>query len=160
MKRLHVGVSVTDIDRSVAFYSTLFDAEPTVIKTDYAKWMLDDPRVNFSISLGKGETHGVDHLGIQTENPDELVEIAGRLKEAGMPYLDQPDANCCYARGDKTWVYDPEGVPWEAFHTKGEITQFGNDHMPENEACCGIGDEAGEAAATSGNLEACCSPTA
>jgi catechol 2,3-dioxygenase-like lactoylglutathione lyase family enzyme len=160
MKRLHVGVSVTDIERSVAFYATLFDAEPTVLKPDYAKWMLDDPRVNFSISLGQGKTHGVDHLGIQAETGSELAEISGRLKEAGLPSLDQPDANCCYARGDKTWVYDPEGVPWEAFHTKGAITEYGEDTIPGDEACCGVGEESAATPATAAKPETCCSPSA
>ena len=130
MKRVHIAITVSDLDRSVGFYTTLFGTGPTVLKDDYAKWMLDDPRVNLSITTGRG-TPGVDHLGIQTETADELGTLAGRLKAAGEHHLDQADASCCYARGDKTWVYDPEGVAWETFHTTGTITRYGEDLAPE-----------------------------
>lgn len=131
MKRLHVNIEVADLARSVAFYTTLFDAEPTVLKPDYAKWMLDDPRVNLSISTRCGRAPGIDHLGIQVESAAELGALAGRLKAAGAPHVDQADARCCYARGDKTWVRDPQGVAWETFHTTGTSTRYGEDFAPD-----------------------------
>ena len=129
MKRLHVHVTVEGLDRSIGFYSTLFGAAPTVVKPDYAKWMLEDPRVNFAIS-SRGRAPGVDHVGIQTETPEELAELAGRLKAAGEQTLDQTAASCCYARSDKAWVNDPSGVKWETFHTFGEETVYGEDAAP------------------------------
>ena len=136
MKRVHINITVTDLDRSVGFYTTLFGTGPTVLKQDYAKWMLEDPRLNLSISTRCGSP-GVDHLGIQTESADELDTLAGRLKAAGERHVDQADANCCYARGDKTWVFDPEGVAWETFHTTGAITHYGEDLGPETGSACG-----------------------
>jgi catechol 2,3-dioxygenase-like lactoylglutathione lyase family enzyme len=126
MKRLHVHVAVSDLPKSISFYSTLFGAEPSVIKSDYAKWMLDDPRVNFAIS-DRARTPGVDHLGIQTESRDELSELAGRLKSAGETTRDQEATTCCYARSDKSWVNDPSGIRWETFHTFGEAVSYGED---------------------------------
>lgn len=126
MKRLHVNLAVENIDRTVAFYSTLFAAEPTVRKPDYAKWMLDDPRVNFSIS-NRAKAKGVDHLGIQAESEDELIEIYGRLKQADLPRHEAGEGTCCYARSDKTWVTDPQGVAWETFLTHGESPVYGED---------------------------------
>ena len=119
MKRLHVNLAVADLDQSVRFYSTLFAAEPTVLKPDYAKWMLEDPRVNFAISA-RGEGSGLDHLGIQVESGEELREITGRLAAAGREVCDQGETHCCYARSDKAWVADPQGLPWETFFTFGE----------------------------------------
>lgn len=135
MKRLHVHVRVSDLDQSVAFYTTLFDGPPDVIKPDYAKWMLDDPRVNFAISANAADA-GIDHLGIQVDDDDELAAITDRLEEAGRPYVEQRSAACCYASGNKTWVNDPQGVAWETFHTTGEITVYGADRAPR-QACCG-----------------------
>jgi catechol 2,3-dioxygenase-like lactoylglutathione lyase family enzyme len=112
MKRLHVHVSVEDITKSVRFYSTLFAAEPAVTKPDYAKWMLDDPRVNFAISTRGGET-GLDHLGIQVETPDELHEVYERLQQADRPVLVEGATTCCYARSEKSWITDPQGLSWE-----------------------------------------------
>jgi len=126
MKRLHVHVGVDDLDQSIGFYSTLFDAEPTVVKTDYAKWMLDDPRVNFAISAGMHARKGIEHLGIQTEDEAELREVYGRLKAAGRPVLEEGQTTCCYAKSEKSWVSDPDGVIWEAFHTTGEATVYGD----------------------------------
>ncbi len=149
MKRLHVSLSVENLDRSIAFYATLFDAEPTVRKNDYAKWMLEDPRVNFAISTRECGAKGVNHLGIQTDESEELAEITKRLHAAGEAALEQDAANCCYAVSDKTWVEDPSGVQWETFHTHGEITTFGADSAPIDfskakakaeasaEKCCG-----------------------
>ena len=127
MKRLHVHVSVDDLAQSIRFYSTLFAAEPTVLKTDYAKWMLDDPRVNFAISTGcrSGDATGFSHLGIQAEDESELAEVYGRLSQAERPILEQKATTCCYAKSDKQWIADPQGVPWETFLTYGESTVYG-----------------------------------
>jgi hypothetical protein len=138
MKRLHLHVSVDDLDRSIGFYSTLFGTGPTVTKTDYAKWMLDDPKVNFAISA-RGVEAGVDHVGIQVESVDELQELAGRLKAAGESTRDQEGASCCYAKSDKSWVSDPSGLKWETFFTFGEATTYGEDDVPDvapKAACC------------------------
>lgn len=124
MKRLHVHVGVTDLEASIRFYSTLFGAAPTVQKPDYAKWMLDDPRVNFAISAGRDEA-GVSHLGVQAETADELAEVSLRLDRAGRPVLAEGATTCCYARSEKSWISDPDGVVWEAFHTTGEATTYG-----------------------------------
>lgn len=126
MKRLHVSVGVKDIPRSVAFYSQLFAAEPTVLKDDYAKWMLDEPRVNFAISRGCGKT-GIDHLGIQAETEDELSEVYGRLEQAGESVFDEGETTCCYARSTKRWINDPQGVAWETFLTHGESPVYGHE---------------------------------
>ena len=126
MKRLHVHVAVKDLDASIRFYSHLFASEPAVRKPDYAKWMLEDPRVNFAISQRDG-THGVRHLGIQVENRDELVEIYGRLQRAERPVVEQGETICCYAQSEKSWIDDPQGVQWETFLTTGESTVYGSD---------------------------------
>jgi hypothetical protein len=143
MKRFHVHVRVDDLASSVRFYSTLFEAEPAVLKSDYAKWMLDDPRINFAITAGSTST-GVDHLGLQVESDDDLAIIAKRLDAAGQSVMKQENATCCYARGNKGWVSDPSGISWETFHTFGESTVYGNDLAPlpapapgqDEEACC------------------------
>ena len=116
MKRVHINITVTDLDHSIGFYTTLFGTGPTVLKEDYAKWMLEDPRLNLSISTGCGAA-GVDHLGIQTETAEELGALAGAAQGSRRAPRRSADAHCCYARGDKTWVFDPEGVAWETFHT-------------------------------------------
>jgi len=126
MKRLHIHVGVADLDRSVAFYSALFAAEPTVVKADYAKWMLDDPRVNFAISSGNHAAKGIEHLGIQAEDGAELAEVYARLQAADRPVLDEGATTCCYAKSRKSWIADPDGVVWEAFHTDGEATVYGD----------------------------------
>ncbi|WP_300975171.1 ArsI/CadI family heavy metal resistance metalloenzyme [Sphingomonas sp. LHG3406-1] len=125
MKRLHVHVGVTDLSASVHFYSTLFGAEPTVAKDDYAKWMLDDPRVNFAISVG-GPHKGIEHLGIQVDDRSELVDVYARLKAADRPVLEEGSTTCCYAKSEKSWTADPDGVLWEAFHTSGTSTVYGD----------------------------------
>src|SRR5579863_6801372 len=141
MKRLHLHVSVPDLSGSIGFYTTLFGAAPTVVKDDYAKWMLEDPRVNFAIST-HGANVGLDHVGIQAESAAELADLAGRLKAAGAETFDQTAASCCYAKGDKTWVSDPAGLRWETFHTYGEATTYGEDLAPrpttaaEAASCC------------------------
>jgi catechol 2,3-dioxygenase-like lactoylglutathione lyase family enzyme len=124
MKRLHVHVGVSDLAASIRFYSTLFATAPSVVKPDYAKWMLEDPRVNFAISTGRDGV-GVSHLGLQAENADELAEVSERLDAAGRPVLAEGATTCCYAQSDKSWISDPDGVVWEAFHTSGEATTYG-----------------------------------
>lgn len=124
MKRLHLHVNVPDLDKSIAFYATLFGAQPSVVKDDYAKWMLDDPRVNFAISTRTGAA-GLDHVGVQVDSAAELSELAGRLKAAGAETFDQEATTCCYARSDKSWVSDPSGLRWETFFTFGEATTYG-----------------------------------
>ncbi len=142
MKRLHVSLSVADLDASVGFYSTVFGAPPTVLKDDYAKWMLDDPRVNFAI-VPAGEKTGLNHLGIQVEDPGELDEVHRRMTAAGRPMRDLAEATCCYARSTKAWIADPDGVPWEAFLTTGVETEYGTDDESLDDlvaaegACCG-----------------------
>lgn len=139
MKRMHLHVSVPDLDKAISFYSTLFGAEPSVLKVDYAKWMLEDPRVNLAIS-SRTRAAGVDHVGIQVDSRAELGELAGRLKEAGETTFDQEDTTCCYAESDKSWVTDPAGVRWETFYTLGEATSYGEDEViptAAQAACCG-----------------------
>ncbi len=143
MKRFHVHVAVDDLARSARFYAALFGAEPTVLKDDYAKWMMDDPRVNFAISA-RGRAGGVDHLGIQVDGADELAELAGRLKAAGETTVDQEATTCCYATSDKAWVNDPAGVRWETFHTFGDAATYGEEEP---------------LAAIAATASACCAPT-
>lgn len=126
MKRLHVHVSVDNLAASIRFYSGIFAAEPTLEQADYAKWMLDDPRVNFAISK-RGRAKGLDHLGIQAESAEELQEIEQRLQAADLPHLPQPNSSCCYAKSDKHWSIDPNGIAWEAFHTLGSIPTYGEN---------------------------------
>jgi catechol 2,3-dioxygenase-like lactoylglutathione lyase family enzyme len=155
MKRLHVHMAVDNLDQSIRFYSTLFASEPTVVKSDYAKWMLEDPRVNFAISTHNGRASGVDHLGIQVEDNGELHEVYARLKAADGPMLEEGMTTCCYAKSEKSWISDPAGVAWETFHTVGESTVYGvaapREKMTETGACCG---PAAEKAATPS--KACC----
>jgi predicted enzyme related to lactoylglutathione lyase len=125
MKRLHVHMAVENLPRSIDFYSALFAAHPAVVKTDYAKWMLDDPRVNFAIST-RGRQPGLDHLGIQVENADELQEVYARLNKAGGNIVEQGQTSCCYAKSEKSWIDDPAGVAWETFLTTGESTIYGD----------------------------------
>jgi hypothetical protein len=134
-------MSVEDIAQSVKFYSTLFAADPAVIKPDYAKWMLDDPRVNFAISTHGGKP-GLDHLGIQVENADELQDVYGRLQKADRPVLEEGATTCCYAKSEKSWIADPQGISWETFLTTGASTVYGDnvDLGPirtTQAACCG-----------------------
>ena len=141
MKRLHVHVSVDDLAQSIRFYSTLFATEPSVTKSDYAKWMLEDPRVNFAISARERSAAGIDHVGIQVDSTQELAELAGRLRAAGTQTFEQAATTCCYAQSDKAWVSDPSGVRWETFFTFGDATHYGEDEAhPVEEtaaACCG-----------------------
>ena len=123
MKRLHVHMAVENLPQSIGFYSALFAAPPAVVKTDYAKWMLDDPRVNFAIST-RGRQPGLDHLGIQVENADELQEVYARLHKAGGNIIEQGQTACCYAKSEKSWIDDPAGIAWETFLTTGENTTY------------------------------------
>lgn len=132
MKRLHVHISVASLADSIGFYSTLFATSPTVIKSDYAKWMLDNPRVNFAISQ-RGAAVGLNHLGVQVESADELDEMHTRLQGLEGKLTTETGAACCYAKSDKYWVTDPEGIAWETFHTLDSIPVFGGD-APD--ACC------------------------
>jgi catechol 2,3-dioxygenase-like lactoylglutathione lyase family enzyme len=143
MKRMHVHVAVENLDRSIGFYSALFDAEPTVVKPDYAKWMLDDPRVNFAIST-RGRQPGLDHLGIQVEDKAELHEVYARLRKAGGTVIEQGETSCCYAKSEKSWIDDPAGISWETFHTTGESVDYG--------------DGTGERVARVAHTKACCAP--
>ena len=138
MKRFHVHVHVEDLRASIAFYSKLFAAEPTRVESDYAKWMLDDPRINFAIS-NRGGKPGVDHLGLQADDEAELVELKARAQAADLALLDEGEATCCYARSDKYWLTDPDGVAWEQFHTLDAIPVFGQDRQAQEaptSACC------------------------
>jgi catechol 2,3-dioxygenase-like lactoylglutathione lyase family enzyme len=124
MKRMHLHVSVPDLDQSIRFYATLFGAEPSVVKDDYAKWMLDDPRVNFAISTHREP--GLEHVGIQVDSAAELSELSARLKAAGAETFDEAATTCCYAKSDKSWVGDPAGLRWETFYTFGDATSYGS----------------------------------
>jgi catechol 2,3-dioxygenase-like lactoylglutathione lyase family enzyme len=143
MKRLHVHVAVDDLPKSIGFYSTLFDARPNVIKPDYAKWMLDDPKVNFAISARSGRADGIDHLGIQVESDAELKDLAGRLKAAGETTRDQEAATCCYAQSNKAWINDPSGIRWETFYTFGEATMYGEDEPASEQPRSARGTKSG-----------------
>ena len=138
MKRMHVNLSVNDLDASITFYNSLFDSEPDVAKTDYAKWMLDDPRVNFAIST-RGARKGIDHLGIQVENDSELDEVYARLQNAGAPVIEEGATTCCYAESEKSWIFDPDSIAWETFLTLGESPVYGSDVIMDKQnssACC------------------------
>src|SRR5258708_4891809 len=156
MKRLHVHVSVDDLERSIRFYAALFASQPTVRKPDYAKWMLDDPRVNFAISARGRATTGIDHLGIQVEDEAELHEVYGRLKQAEGPVLEQGATTCCYAESEKSWILDPQGLSWETFLTHGDSTVYGEGFSQAERvaACCDKPAIAAPAAT------ACCGPAA
>jgi catechol 2,3-dioxygenase-like lactoylglutathione lyase family enzyme len=136
MKRLHVSINVSDLENSIQFYSNLFGQEPTVTKKDYAKWMLDDPRVNFVLEHST-ESTGMTHAGIQTENEGELAEVITRMKAAEIPYLEEGLTACCYAKSEKSWTFDPDGLPWEAFYTHHQLENRGEETNPQKlEASC------------------------
>jgi catechol 2,3-dioxygenase-like lactoylglutathione lyase family enzyme len=156
VKRFHVHVNVRDLDASIRFYSNLFAAEPLVVKADYAKWMLEDPRLNFAISM-RDRASGVDHLGLQADTGEELSEIGRRLASADAVALAEAGTTCCYAHSDKYWAEDPQGLRWETFHTFGEATTY---FAPEESApCCGPA-AAPLAAEKSAQPAACCGPAA
>lgn len=138
MKRLHLHISVPAIEEAISFYNTLFDATPSVVKEDYAKWMLDDPCVNLAIS-SRARATGIDHVGVQVDSAEELAVLATRLKAAGASTFDQEATTCCYAKSDKSWVTDTANVRWETFFTHGEATAYGEDEVLPDlaaSACC------------------------
>ena len=160
MKRfhVHVGVGTDELDASIRFYTTLFAAEPTVRKPDYAKWMLDDPHVNFAISQGRGPS-GLQHLGIQAEAPAELDEVYDRLRRADAPVLDEGATHCCYAKSTKSWISDPQGIAWETFLTYGESTDYGgNAPAIGSVISTSIGAEQMTRPSGSQRPDACCVP--
>ncbi|GBG13616.1 glyoxalase [Novimethylophilus kurashikiensis] len=134
MKRMHVHISVDDLQASIRFYSTMFGADPTVVKPDYAKWMLDDPRVNFAISQ-RGAAVGLNHLGIQVECGEELAEMNTRLQQLETQVKEEMGTACCYAKSDKYWVTDPSGIAWEAYHTLDNVPMFGGDEQHDSNCC-------------------------
>jgi len=151
MNRLHIHIAVTDLQQNIAFYSAMFGAEPSVLQQDYAKWQLEDPRVNFAISA-RGAVPGLDHLGIQTDTDVGLEAVQQRLADAGASLEAQKGKTCCYARSDKYWSIDPQGIAWEAFHTLGGAPTFnGETDSDEASACC---------APTLEPRDSCCNPTA
>jgi len=135
MKRLHVHVSVADVAESVGFYRALFASEPVVLKDDYAKWMLEDPRVNFAISK-RGGAAGIRHLGIQVEDRRELAEVHARLQQAEGPVREDGATTCCYAKSEKSWIEDPQGIQWETFLTTGESTVYGGSAQAATPSTC------------------------
>ncbi len=149
MKRFHVHVAVPDLKQGIRFYSTMFGAEPAVVKVDYAKWMLEDPRVNFAISQ-RGGAAGINHLGFQVDEDAELQELHARLQAADAGVTEEKDVACCYARSDKYWVKDPAGVPWESFRSLGTVPYYRADEKEAGSTCC----------APAGQPEAagCCAP--
>jgi catechol-2,3-dioxygenase len=151
MKRLHLHLKVNDIDQAIGFYATLFAAKPSVVKPDYAKWLLDDPRLNFAISARGAEQAGLDHVGIQVEDAAELAEVYQRLQAADGPVQQQGAVVCCYHESEKSWITDPSGLRWEAFLTRGETTVYGDGafHADPASACCG-------AAPVTKTAESCC----
>ena len=143
MKRMHVHVAVESLAQSIDFYSALFDAPPTVLNADYAKWMLEDPRVNFAIST-RGRAAALDHLGIQVESKSELHAVYARLRKAGGAVVEQGETSCCYAKSEKSWIEDPSGIAWETFHTTGDSVDYG--------------DGTGERAVRIAHAKSCCAP--
>lgn len=135
MKRLHMSISVSNIEKSMQFYADLFGEQPTVIKEDYAKWMLEDPRVNFVLEHSSTST-GLTHAGIQTESAEELDEVFSRMKTAEIPYLEEGTTACCYAKSEKSWTHDPDGLPWEAFFTHHQLEERGAGSVPDSASCC------------------------
>lgn len=135
MKRFHVHVSVDNLEVNVRFYSAMFGATPEVLKPDYAKWMLEDPRINFAIS-SRGVKHGVDHLGVEVDSESELTALREQVAAARIARLDQAGAECCYARSDKYWTIDPQGIAWETFYTLDTIPVYGKTERTDKLPCC------------------------
>lgn len=135
MKRFHVHVAVPDLKESIRFYSTMFGVEPSMVKDDYAKWMLEDPRVNFAISHRGGAT-GINHLGFQVDDDGELQKLHSRLQAADAGVTEEKNVSCCYARSDKYWVKDPAGVPWESFRSLGTVPFYNGEAKEAESSCC------------------------
>lgn len=150
MKRFHVHVHVSDLQASIAFYSRLFGAQPARVEADYAKWMIEDPRVNFAIST-RGDQPGLDHLGFQTDTAEELTDLRQRAEQAEMATIDEGETTCCYAKSEKHWIVDPQGIAWEHFHTLGNIPVFKEGAAASNAPCC-------TPAAPSAAAASCCTP--
>ena len=157
MKRFHVHAHVEDLQASIAFYSQLFASEPTRVESDYAKWMLEDPRINFAIST-RGSKPGVDHLGIQTDTEEELGELKARAHAADLTLLDEGQTSCCYARSEKYWVTDPQGIAWEHYHTLSNIPVFSEKSKEANEdsACCAASAPGGKPVGIAVKSESSC----
>jgi len=156
MKRFHVHVAVEDLEANIRFYSTVFGTPPAVHKPDYAKWMLEDPRMNFAISQ-RGAKTGVDHLGFQVDSDAELTALRAQVGEAEIAARDQPDATCCYARSDKYWITDPQGIAWETYRTLGEAEIYGADEKSGDAgACCAPRPQAGATRAAKTATAKCC----
>jgi catechol 2,3-dioxygenase-like lactoylglutathione lyase family enzyme len=149
MKRLHLHIGVDGLDASIRFYTGLFGAPPVKTKPDYAKWLLDDPRVNFAIST-RAKTRGLDHLGIQVDDDAELAQLRDRLKTSELDVVDEGQTVCCYAKSDKSWIHDPAGIPWEAYRTMEDVQLF-SDHTAPTEAACSTPDTKG--------TPGCCEPS-
>jgi len=160
MKRFHVHVAVSNLEEGIAFYSKAFGNEPTVRKSDYAKWMLEDPRLNFAIS-SRGGKPGVNHLGFQLDSDEEFKAMHAQLAAADAGLVEEIGANCCYAKSDKYWVTDPQGVAWETYHSLGSIPRFGADAVehasaPAATACCAPGTNATVSATIPVKAKSCC----
>lgn len=157
MKRFHVHVAVENLEANIRFYSTVFGVGPSVQKADYAKWMLEDPRINFAIS-DRGAKAGLDHLGFQVDSDDELSELRQHVAAAEIAALDQPDATCCYARSDKYWITDPQGIAWETYRTLGEAEIYGAEtkQSEDGSACCSPRPEAISIAVSQQPKAKCC----
>jgi catechol 2,3-dioxygenase-like lactoylglutathione lyase family enzyme len=164
MKRFHVHVAVDDLQQSIRFYSQLFAAEPSVVKTDYAKWMLDDPRINFAISH-RGGAAGINHLGFQVENNAELEEVHARLEKADGAIVAEEGIACCYAKSDKYWITDPQGIAWESFHSLGTVPFYNaaeanpSSEATEQAACCSPEPVAVAMPSLKSKATSCCAPT-
>ena len=135
MKRMHIHVGVDNVEQSIRFYNALFGAEPVKVKADYAKWMLEDPRINFAIST-RADNKGVDHLGLQVDAAEELEELRNRINSADMTTFSEGETVCCYARSDKSWVLDPSGIAWEAYHTMDDAEVFSAGAAASSQSCC------------------------
>lgn len=161
MKRFHVHVAVDDLEANIRFYSTVFGMPPTVRKPDYAKWMVEDPRINFAIS-DRGAARGVDHLGLQVDSDEELKALRQQVDGAEIAAFDQVQAQCCYARSDKYWITDPQGIAWETYHTLDQVEMFGQDTarapepQPEPAACCAPQPQAVTVAMPKTKRSSCC----
>ncbi len=151
MKRFHVHLHVQDLQKNIGFYSALFQQPPARAEADYAKWLLEDPPVNFAIST-RGQGTGLDHLGIQVGSADELTALKAQAQQADMALLDEGETTCCYARSDKYWITDPQGVAWEQFHTLDNIPVFREAAQETDSACCA------PAPASEPAAQACCAP--
>ena len=153
MKRFHVHVAVSDLGKSIAFYSAMFGEQPKVVKSDYVKWMLEDPRINFAIS-NRGNAPGVNHLGLQAEDDAELETIHANLQKADTAVLPEKGADCCYAKSDKYWVTDPQGIAWESFRSLGSIPLYGGSKAERS-----VGDQASSRGNGGASASSCCTPS-